>query len=211
MATIAARSRASAGALDASSTYDRFAGACAILAGLSGFVYSLAFVVLRSDLLSALCLLLAGLFGSAAVVGVYQRVRHTDAAFALWAVFLGMAGALGSAVHAAYDLSNALHPPATPNVDLPSQIDPRGLLTFGVAGLGMLIVAWLIVRGGSLPIRLGYLGYLTGALLVVIYLARLVILDATSPLVLVPALVTGFLASPAWYIWLGLSLRRPTP
>ena len=82
------------------------------------------------------------------------------------------------------------------------------MLTFGLAGLGLCVIAWLIVRGGSLPTGLGYLGYITGALLIVVYLARLLVLDATSPLVLVPALVVGFLASPIWYVWLGLSLLR---
>jgi len=188
--------------------YTRFAGVAAILAGAMGFIYSVAFVILRSDTLSALSLTLAGLAGSAALVGVYGLLKETDASFALWALLLGVGGALGSAIHGAYDLSNALHPPATVNLDLPSQIDPRGLLTFGVAGLALWVVAWLILRGGQLPRGLGYLGYVTAALLIVIYLARLIVLDATSPLVLVPALVTGFVASPVWYIWLGLTLWR---
>lgn len=46
------------------------------------------------------------------------------------------------------------------------------------------------------------------ALLLVLYLARLVILEATDPLVALPALLTGFLVSPAWYVWLGLALRN---
>jgi hypothetical protein len=209
MATLAAGTRSVATTFD-SPSYERFAGICAILAGLFGVLYSVAFVILRSDLWSALFLSLAGLLGSATLVAVYGRLRNTDASFALWALLLGISGALGSAVHGAYDLSNALHPPGAVNLDLPSQIDPRGLLTFGVAGLALLVVAWLIVKGGQFPNGLGYLGFLTGALLILIYLARLVILDATSPLVLLPALVTGFVASPVWYIWLGLALRRPT-
>src|SRR5438105_3849943 len=203
MATLAAHTSGSTDVAHQQS-YERFAGICAILAGAVGFVYSVAFVVLRSDLLSSLALLLAGLFGMAALVAVYQRLKETDASFALWALFLGVAGAMGSAIHGAYDLANVLHPPSTVNIDLPSQVDPRGLLTFGVAGLGLLVVAWLVLKGGQFPRGLGYLGYVTAALLMLIYLARLIVLDATSPLVLVPALLTGFLASPAWYIWLGL-------
>ena len=67
---------------------------------------------------------------------------------------------------------------------------------------------WLVVRGSRLPTGLGYFGYVTGALLIVVYLARLLILDPTSPLVLVPALLAGFVASPIWCVWLGLSLWR---
>jgi len=189
--------------------YDRFAGVCALLAAAIGFLYSVAFVVLRSDLLSALCLCLVGLLGCAIIVGLYQTLRATDAAFALLALLLGAVGALGSAIHGAYDLANALHPPATAlNPDLPSQIDPRGLLTFGLLGLALWISAWLIVRGGLLPRSLGYLGYLNAALLVILYLARLIVLDATSPLVLVPALLAGFITSPLWYAYLGVSFWR---
>jgi hypothetical protein len=101
-----------------------------------------------------------------------------------------------------------LNPPATANLDLPSQIDPRGMLTFGIAGLGLWVVAWLMLRGGQFPRPLGYLGYVTALLLIVVYLARLIVLDATSPLVLAPAVLAGFIANPIWYVWLGLTLWR---
>ncbi|MBV9174823.1 MAG: hypothetical protein JOZ81_32575, partial [Chloroflexi bacterium] len=45
-----------------SHSYDGFASATAMLTGATGFLYSLAFVVLRSDLLSAVFLVLTGLF-----------------------------------------------------------------------------------------------------------------------------------------------------
>jgi hypothetical protein len=207
MATIAAGSRVDS-EIAVSTAYERFAATCAVLAGVVGLLYSVAFVVLRSDLLSALFLLLAGLLGAAVVVAVYERLRATDASFALWALVLGTTGAVGSMLHGGYDLANALNPPATVNLDLPSQIDPRGLLTFGITGLGLWVVAWLILHGGRLPRGLGYLGYVTAALLIVIYLARLIVLSPTSPLVLVPALLAGFIASPAFYIWLGIALWR---
>jgi hypothetical protein len=188
--------------------YERFAGLCAVLAGLMGFLYSVAFVVLKSNLLSALFLLLVGLLTTVVVVALYERLRTVDQSFALWALLLGLAGALGSAVHGGYDLSNALHPPAIANADLPSQIDPRGLLTFGSAGLGLWVVAWLITRSSDLPKALGYLGYVAAALLIVLYLGRLIVLDATSLLIVVPALLAGFIVNPLWYIWLGLTLWR---
>ena len=191
-----------------SASYERFAGVCAILTGATGFLYSLAFVVLRSDALSALFLILTGLLGTATIVAIYGRLKETDPSFAMLGLFLGIAGAMGAAIHGGYDLANVFHPPSTVNLDLPSQIDPRGMLTFGVAGLALWVIAWLILRGGQFPRALGYLGYLTAVLLIVIYLARLIVLDATSPLVLAPALVTGFIASPVWYIWLGATLWR---
>ena len=197
-----------------SKSFERFAGLCAILAGVVGFLYSVAFIVISrpapelGGLLSALFLLLGGLLSTAALAAVYARLREADAAFALWALLLGLVGAVGAAIHGGYDLSNALHPPATPNLDLPNAIDPRGLLTFGVAGIAMFVVAWLMGRGGGFPKGLGYLGYALAVLLVVIYLGRLIVLQAASPLIVAPALLTGFIVNPAWYIWLGLVLWR---
>jgi hypothetical protein len=65
-----------------------------------------------------------------------------------------------------------------------------------------------MVRGGSFSPRLGYLGFVSADLLLILYLARLIVLDATSPVVVVPAVLSGFVANPAWYIWLGLELWR---
>jgi hypothetical protein len=47
-----------------------------------------------------------------------------------------------------------------------------------------------------------------GALLVVVYLGRLIILTPTNPLVAVPAALTGLVLSPLFYIRLGLELGR---
>jgi hypothetical protein len=200
-----------------STSFERFAGLFAILAGVSGFLYSASFIgVARSNpelggLLSALFLMLGGLLTIPVVVALYQRLRETDDSFALLALLLGTIGAGGMTIHGTYDLANAIHVP-DPNpanlANLPNQVDPRGLLTFGVTGLGLLVVCWLMMRVGHFPKNLGYLGLLLGVLLVVIYLARLIILDATHPLVVITVLPTGFIINPLWYIWLGVVLRR---
>ena len=146
-----------------SAIFDRFAGLCAMLAGIAIFLYSIAFLVIARSApetgawLSALLLLLNGLLATPALTAVYGRLRATDALFALWAFGLGLASALGAAIHGGYDLANAINPPITLPADLirelttlPSQIDPRGLLTFGVGGIALLVVAWLIGRGSPL-------------------------------------------------------------
>jgi hypothetical protein len=61
-------------------------------------------------------------------------------------------------------------------------------------------------RDGAFPKNLSYLGFLSAALLIVIYVARLTILTSTSPLVLVPAALSGFVVAPAFSIWLGMAL-----
>ena len=196
------------GAMPARSTsFERFAGVCAILGGASGLLYAVAFVVLQNALLSGLFLMLGGLFTSAALLAVYERLRETDASFALLALVLGIAGSLGSMVHGGYDLANAVNPSSS-LPDLPNPVDPRGLLTFGVAGIALLIVAWLIRRGGRFPGGLGYLGYVSALLLLVLYLGRLIILDPTNPFIVIPALLSGFVINPLFYLWLGQTLLR---
>jgi hypothetical protein len=190
-----------------SASFERFAGVCAVLAGVSGFLYAVAFVVLQDELLSGLFLMLVGLLTSVALLAVYERLRETDASFALLALVLGIAGSLGSAVHGGYDLANAINPPAS-MPDLPNPVDPRGLLTFGVAGAALFVVGWLIGRGGRLPRGLGYLAYTSAVLLLVLYLGRLIVIETTNPVILVPALLNGFLVNPLFYILLGLTLLR---
>ena len=202
-----------------SASFERFAGFAAILTGIVGILYSFSFVVLvvggkapeLGVLLSSLFLMLGGLLSSAALVAVFNRVCETDPAPAIWGMLLALIGALGSVIHGGYDLANAIHPPAS-NVpglaDLPSQMDPRGLLTFGIAGIGLFVLAGLIRRSDHFPKSLGTLGYGLAVLLVVIYLGRLIILSPTNPVVAVLILVTGFIVNPAWYIWLGTALLR---
>ena len=200
-------------ASDASSaSFQRFAGLCAILVGVVGFLYSVAFVLLQNQLLYSLLLLLGGLLTTAALLAVYQRLRATDESFALWGVLLGIVAALGSAIHGSYDLANAFNPVnLTPPVsEPPNAVNPRGFLTFGVAGLSFWIIGWLITRGSQLPRGLGYLAYVSAALLVITYLLRLIVLQVT-PLLLAVVVVEGFIVNPLWYIWLGVTLRRTTP
>ena len=189
-----------------SNSFSSFAGWFAILAGAAGVLYSLSFIVLQNNLLSAIFLLLGGLFSLAALTGVYQRLREVDAPYALLAFALSMGAAAGSLIHGGYDLTNTLHPPANLNLDLPSPIDPRGLLTFGVAGFGLFLLSWLMVRDNGFPKGLSTLGYLSAVLLVLLYLGRLIILQPTSPAIVFPALLEGFLVNPIWYIWLGIAL-----
>jgi hypothetical protein len=207
MATIAAADRASSGTVT-SSAYERFAGVCAILVGALTFVYSVSFIILVNEPLSSFCLLANGLLGTAVLVALYERVRSTDQSFALWALLLGLAGAIGSAIHGGYDLAAVLREHGAVDPNLPSAMDPRGLLTFGVSGLALWVFAWLILKGSQLPRGLGYLGYLVSALQIVLYLGRLIVFDAKNPLIVVPALVAGFVATPILYIWLGVSLWR---
>lgn len=194
-------------------SYRHTAYPSAWLAGGCGFLYSVSFVVIARaspDLGSALSggfLLLGGIFGASALLGLYERLVPTGGGYATWALIFGLAGAISATLHGGYDLANAIHPPAHAS-DLPSAVDPRGLGTFGLSGVAILAFAYLMGRESSFPLNLSYLGFISGALLLVIYLARLIILDAASPLVLATAALEGFAINPIWYVWLGLTLRR---
>jgi hypothetical protein len=203
--------------MNSSNSFQRFGGLCAILAGIFGFLYSLAFIVIaRSNaqlggLLASFFLLLGGLSATAALTALFQRVESADNGFVTWGRALAIVGAFGSVIHGGYDLANAIHVPESDPLNLanlPNAVDPRGLLTFGIAGIALLIASGLMVRTKALPKNLGYFGYLLGFVLVVIYLARLIILDATNPIVVVTVVITGFILNPLWNIWLGISLRR---
>jgi len=192
-------------------SFDRTGGWMAILAAVAGFLYAISFVVLKDPLLYSLFLTLLGFFAFVALVAVYDRLQKVDAAYALLALLFGLIGAAGTAIHGAYDLSNAINPPANVPagvMDLPSQVDPRGLLTFGFMGIGLLIFSWLLTRSVEFPKTLGYLGYLSAILFIVIYLARLIVLSPTNPILLVPVLLNGFIVSPLFYLWLGIALRH---
>jgi hypothetical protein len=188
-------------------SFEKFAGWGAILAGLSGFLYSVSFIVLRNDLLSALFLMLGGLFSISALAALYQRLSATQSGFALLGLLLTISAVLGSAIHGGYDLANAIHPPDSSAAG-PNAVDPRGLLTFGVSGLGIFLVSWLMTQDMRFPKGLAYLGYLSAILMIILYLGRLIIVQATSPVIVIPALLEGFIVNPLWYIWLGRTFLR---
>jgi hypothetical protein len=193
------------------SSFDRTAGLTAILAALIGLLYSLAFVVLQEALLYSLCLMIGGLLSVVALVALFERLGEVDAKGAMLGLILGSVAALGSTIHGGYDLATVLNPlPALPEsvAALPSQIDPRGLLTFGVAGLAVLIAGLLMRSHPGFSRGFTALTFMLGVLLLLVYLGRLIVLTPSSPLVLLPAALAGFIINPLWYLLLGLSLRR---
>jgi hypothetical protein len=196
-----------------SKPFERFAGGCAIAVGVGTILYSVAFIVaLRTTLPSAVTaaaflLLLGGLLTTPVSVALYLRLRPAEEGFALWALLLALIGATGSVIHGGFDLARLVGPPTLPT-EIPNAVDPRGLLTFGIAGVAVFVFAALIRRGGGLPRGLGVLGMVAGGLLLFIYLGRLLIFDPTNPVLLVAAILGGLVVNPAWYVWLGISLRR---
>ena len=194
--------------------FERFAAACAIAVGAGGLAYAIAFVVILNrdskgaEIASSLFLLVGGLLATAVLTAVYGRVRDADPGFALWGLVLGVAGSLGSAIHGGFDLGRLVDDIDASLPDVPNPVDPRGLMTFAVTALAVFTFAWLIVRSDRLPRPLGYIGFAVGALFLVLYLGRLIIVDPKSPVLLGAAVLSGFVGNPAWFIWLGVALRQ---
>jgi hypothetical protein len=192
---------------------EKFAGICAWIVGIGGIIYSLAFLILGNSTIYSLGLLIGGLLSTLVLTALYARVKAVDSTIATWGLLLGIVGAAGAFIHGGFDLANSINVPtnlpAAAPIDVPSQIDPRGMLTFGVAGLALFVFAWLIGKSRSFPQAFGYLTWLLAVLLVVIYLVRLIIYDPNASPIIKPALgLTGFIVNPLWYIWLGLILQR---
>lgn len=201
-----------------SKRFDNFAGTAALAAGIGGILYSVAFVFLvvfalapaLGLTLASLLLLVGGILSACVMVSLFEHVREVDSSFATIAIVIALFGTIGGATHGAYDLANQFHPPSSDVLEAanyPSQIDPRGLATFGMTGIGLFLFGWLMGQSKTFPTRLGQLVSVAGVLYVIIYLARLIILDPKNPIVLLVAGVTGLIVSPALFIWLGLRLR----
>jgi hypothetical protein len=186
----------------AAERFDRLAGWCALAGAALSVVYSIGFVVLKNASVYSVALMAGGILSTVALLAVYERVR-AGGSLARIGLLLALAGTLGAAIHGAFDLAVVLHPEAQgTGGGGPFPVDPRGFLTFGVAGLGLLALTIAGLSVDRLPRNVLYVGMVFGVVLVLIYLGRLIVLDATSILVLGPALI-GAILSPIWYGWIG--------
>ena len=193
-------------------SFERLAALSGVTVGGIGVGYSIAFVLFLHNssrgaaYANATLLLAGGLLTPSVFVAVYQRIRETDPGLALWGLVFALVGSFGAAMHGGYDLANLANPPAALASDVPNAVDPRGLATFGLTAVGVAVAGLLIVRGRRLPVGLGYLALVSAALLVFVYIGRLVILNPKSPGLLAGAVLVGFVVNPIFFVWLGLVL-----
>lgn len=192
-----------------SPTFQRFAGISAVLVGLGGLVYGVLFgaIVYGAGRPVALTWLTIGLVGAVlsvpVAVALYLRLRETDRGFALLALLFGLVASLGQLENSGLTLAKELG-------DLVGESsDPAGHFRFGLLGVSLFIVGWLMVRGAAFPKRLGYLGQAGGVLLVLVYVGRLTgVIDPATKITVVPPVLYGVLIHPIFYVWLGRILRR---
>ena len=141
-----------------------------------------------------------GLSATIAVVAVAARVAG-DARW--WLTAIGVGYGLLSAAHGITDAISNVQ--GLPIAEI-SPTDPRGLATFGLAGLWAFTLG-LEIRAGTttLPGNLGWLAVLTGLDLMLLFVATVA---ASQGLILVTGGLASVILVPVFWIWTGRTLRR---
>ena len=171
--------------------------------------------------IASTCLAVSGLLVGLAVVAFARRVSAgAPAAAAIsWATILGVLGGFATAAHGlgallGEDELARRYASGDPAIQAavrvahagPSQVDPRGLATFLAAGLVALVLG---VAASRLVPRLGTLGIVLGADMVVLFLATAV---GVGPLVLVTGGLASVVLGPIWWVWVARLLwAGPAP
>jgi hypothetical protein len=171
-----------------------------------------------------LLLALSGVLSLVAIVAIFQRVRVVSEAWARLALWFGMFGALLGGLHGWSDLvHNPIVARAFGQADtaaaanfiasLPSTVDPRGVGTFGLTGLAILLIGLLLYRLEGIPRRLADIALAAALLLELTFIGSVLYAsgDGIAParyLFLVAGPLQAIIVGPLFYIWLGTLLRR---
>ena len=104
----------------AARAYERDAGSTAIVAGIGGIVYSVAFLggvvagwaPQLGIIVASIALMLGAILSVAVLIAVYRRLEGDAMTVGLFGLVLVAAGAAGAIAHGGYDLANAIQPPS---------------------------------------------------------------------------------------------------
>jgi drug/metabolite transporter (DMT)-like permease len=196
-------------------TFRRTAAPAALLAAAGSVVFTVTFALYVRESYrwalwaSTITRIVTGLLLVVVFVALQAFVRDREPDLGRVAAGIGVVGALASVLHAAYDLADLAKPQHVTS-DLPSQVDPRGFATFALVGLAMLLFAWFARRVDALPSWTTIAGLAAGALLVILWLGRMIALDPNDDVIRVAALASGLVAVPAFEVGLAGRLRNAT-
>jgi len=187
--------------------FSRRAGFQAYLIAAFSLVYAvvfLGFVRNHSENTQAAALasaLIAG-GGLAATIATTSAAARVGGDARWWLTALGVGYGLLSAAHGTFEAIAIQQGIALPAI---SPTDPRGLATFGLAGLWAFTVGLETVAGdGGLPRNLGWLAIVAGLDLIVLFFATVA---AYEGLILVSGGLASVILVPAFWIWTGRVLR----
>lgn len=187
--------------------FSRRAGFQAYLIAAFSLVYAvvfLGFVRNHPENIQAAALasaLIAG-GGLAATIATTSAAARIGGDARWWLTALGVGYGLLSAAHGTFE-AIAIEQ----NVILPaiSATDPRGLATFGLAGLWAFMLGLETVAGnGALPRNLGWLAVIGGLDLILLFFATVA---QSENLILVSGGLASVILVPAFWIWTGRVLR----
>jgi hypothetical protein len=194
--------------------FERLAGYCSLFVAFGALVYAIIFVTIVEGNTETepwfAILMLGAIVSIPVIVALYCVFAEYDQGLALTMLALGLFAALGGILHGGYELALLITPP---DVEIGAYPGPesiaKGVLRYLVAGLFLLLVAWLAWSSGLLQREIVLLAAAGGALLVFIYIGRL--FDFITPgdyVSLLPPLAYGFIVHPLLYGWIGLHLLR---
>lgn len=161
---------------------------------------------------------LGAVLALAAVPAISEKVRSGSEGWVRWTSSLAIIGFAVTAIQyfrylafypgraAAYLAGDAASRAAIAANQATMALDPDGWLAFGGVGLWFLVVNLLALRGGNWAKPLAYVG-VAGAIAYWFVVAGFVLeVDVFVTIAAAAAVILG----PVWYIWAGLTLRRPT-
>jgi hypothetical protein len=187
--------------------FARRAGVQAYLIAAFSLVYAVVFLAFvrnhpentQAAALASALIAGGGLSATIATTSVAARIGG-DARW--WLTALGVGYGLLSAAHGTFEAIAIQQ-----NVPLPSisPTDPRGLATFGLAGLWLFALGLETVAGsGTLPRSLGWLAIVGGLDLVVLFFATVA---GHEGIILASGGLASVILVPAFWIWAGRVLR----
>ena len=140
--------------------------------------------------------------GLAATIATTSAAARVGGDARWWLTALGVGYGLLSAAHGTFEAIAIEQSVALPAI---SPTDPRGLATFGLAGLWAFTLGLETVAGnGTLPRNLGWLAVGTGLDLIVLFIATVA---ASENLILLSGGLASVILVPAFWIWTGRVLR----
>jgi hypothetical protein len=187
--------------------FSRRAGIQAYLIAAFSLIYAVVFLGFvrnhpENTEAAALAWALIAAAGVSATIATTSTAARVGGDARLWLTALGVGYGLLSAAHGTFAAIAARQDIATTDL---SPTDPRGLATFGFAGLWAIALGLETVAGNAtLPRNLGWLAIVSGIDLALLYAATVAGFESVI-------LVTGGLASvilvPAFWFWTGRILR----